>query len=224
MISARREPEMQEPEAAGFVLAGGRSSRMGADKALLRFRGRPLIVNALEVLREAGLTSSIAGARSPSLRKYAQVIEDAVPDLGPLGGVCAALASTKLPHAVFLSVDLPLLPASLPAYLLHHAQHTGAAVTLCSVNGFALTFPAVVCPGMLGALRKELDTGRRGCFSAFRAASGRQVAVLPVEILIQAGQVAHPDGLPAVHWFLNMNTAEDLRRAELLFDRRNRVV
>ncbi len=48
----------------GFVLAGGRSSRMGRDKALAMFGGRPLIEIALEMLREAGLNAAIAGGRS----------------------------------------------------------------------------------------------------------------------------------------------------------------
>jgi hypothetical protein len=41
------------------------------------------------------------------------------------------------------------------------------------------------------------------------------VMVVPVEMLIQAGQLSHPKGLPAAWWFHNVNSAEDLRRAEV---------
>ena len=84
-------------DAAGFVLAGGQSSRMGSDKALVEFGGRPLIAHAVGILRTAGLSVSIAGARAEiraSLESYAPVIPDAEAGRGPLGGICAALKST----------------------------------------------------------------------------------------------------------------------------------
>ena len=204
------------PEAAGFVLAGGRSSRMGRDKALLPFAGRTLIEQALAILREAGLPASIAGARSP-LAAFAPVVEDAHPGLGPLSGICAALQSTSAQTAVLIPVDLPLIPASLIVYLLHHARTTGRAVTIPSINGFAQTFPAVLDRAALRALAYELESGRRGCFAAFQAAAahcGQPLTVLPVELLVQSGHVAHPRGLPPSRWFLNLNTEEDLRRAQ----------
>lgn len=203
--------------AAGFVLAGGQSSRMGRDKATLPFAGRPLIEHALSILREAGVSVSIAGARSPSLAQFAPVVEDAAPGQGPLAGLCAALAATKSEFAVFLPVDLPLLPASLIAYLLYHARITGQVVTIPAVNGFMQTFPAVLRRSSLPAMQAELDAGRNGCFSAFKAIAaecGQPVRNIAVEFLAQAGLVAHPLGLPPIRWFLNLNNGEDLARAE----------
>jgi hypothetical protein len=87
------------------------------------------------------------------------------------------------------------------------------------VNGFAQTFPAVVDRVTLPMLEKELGAGHGGCFTGFQAAAaglGDAVMVVPVEMLVQAGQIAHPAGLPAARWFLNLNTEEDLRRAEAL--------
>ena len=205
-------------DAAGFVLAGGASSRMGTDKALVPLAGMPLIQRSLAILREAGLKASIAGARFP-IANIAPVVEDTAPDLGPLAGVCAALASTSEQWAVFLSVDLPLIPSSLISYLLRHACITGAAVTLASVSGFAQTFPAVVDRAVLPGLSADLDAGRSGCFSALRTAAAslaRPMAVLPVELLAQAGHAVHPAGLPAALWFINVNTPADLERAARL--------
>ena len=165
-----RTTSEHEPDAAGFVLAGGRSSLMGQDKALVELAGWPLVAHAVGILRQAGLTASVAGSRSP-LAAFAPVVEDSKADLGPLGGICAPLASTSARWVVFLPIDLPLLPASLVAYLLDRARTTDKAVTLCSVNGFAQTFPAVVDRATLPALEAELSAGRRGCFAAFQASA-----------------------------------------------------
>ncbi len=204
------------PNAVGFVLAGGNSSRMGTDKALVRFAGRPLVAHAVSLLREAGFIACIAGARS-ELAEFAPVVEDSQPGMGPLEGICAALASTPASWAIFIPVDLPLLPASLLVFLLHHAQTTSAAVTLCSINGFVESFPVVLRRETLPLLKSELESGRGGCYSAFKAAAasmGELVNVLPVEFLVQSGHVDHADGLPAVRWFMNVNDPEELWRAE----------
>ncbi len=214
-----------ESDAAGFVLAGGQSSRMGRDKALLPFAGRPLIAHALSTLREAGLPASIAGANPStraSLASYAPVIEDAEPGLGPLAGICAAMAANSARHAVFLPIDLPLLPPSLIVYLLFHARITGLAVTVPIVNGFTQSFPAVLDCSVLPALQAEFSARRGGCFSAFQAAAaglGQPICAVAVELLAQSSQVAHPLATPPALWFLNLNSPEDMERAGALLAR-----
>ena len=212
--------------AAGFVLAGGESRRMGRDKALVEFGGEPLVARAIGIMREAGLEPRIAGARA-TLDVFAPVIADAEPGRGPLGGICAALAACAEQWAVFLPVDLPLLPASLIAYLLRRAQVTQSAITLASVGGFAQTFPAVVDRAVLPALEAELDAGSLGAFAALHAATaalGQRVQTVAVEYAAQAGQAAHPEGLPAGLWFLNVNSPAELRRAEALAGRATSVI
>ena len=205
-----------ESGSAGFVLAGGQSSRMGTDKALVQLDGEPLIVRTLAILGDAGLELAIAGARS-DLSTYGQVVEDA--GRGPLGGICAGLESTPAEYAVFVSIDTPLLPSSLVSFLLQYAQMAQAGITLVSVTGFTQTFPVVIHRSMLSSLQSELNSGNTGCYAAFRVAADplqRPLRVLAVEDLVQAGQVEHTYGLPASHWFLNVNTPADLARAETL--------
>ena len=214
--------QCNEADAVGFVLAGGQSTRMGRDKALVEFGGRPLLLHAIAALRAAGLPVFIAGARTP-LDAYAPVVPDSRQNAGPPGGICTALESIRhtLPpnmaqYAVFLSVDQPLMPPSLLVYLLYHARMTGSAVTLPSVNGFAQTFPVVLTVDSLAVLETELSSGRTGSYAAFQAAAaarGEAVSVLRVEVLVQSGKIAHPAALPAAHWFLNINAPPDLSRA-----------
>ena len=217
-VTAIALDEAAEPEAAGFVLAGGLSSRMGQDKSMVLLDGQPMIAYPLAALRQAALPASISGGQS-SLASFAPLIEDTHRGLGPLAGICSSLASTAARRAVFLSVDAPLIPASLVSFLVRHAAITSAVITVPSINGFAQTFPAVLDRDALPALERELASGRLGCFRAFQAAANsfhQAVAVLPVELLVQAGQIANPLGLPATWWFLNANTPDDLRRAQIL--------
>lgn len=202
-------------DAAGFVLAGGNSTRMGHDKALLPFQGRPLIGHAIAILRQSGIPAAIVGDR-PDLSAYGPVILDEETGRGPLQGVCRALALSDAELAVFLSVDTPLLPANLLEYLVQHAAITGSAVTLPAVNGFPQSFPCALRRERLPALEREIRAGNYGCFAAFRAAAheaGQALSILPVELLAQAGHIDHPAGLPPAAWFLNVNTPEDLAAA-----------
>jgi len=189
---------------------------MGTDKALVEFRGQPLVAHALKVLRGAGLTPAIAGGQ-PGLEVYAPVVADLNPGLGPLGGICAALDSASASLAIFVPVDLPFLPVSLIVFLLQQARTTGASVTLCSVEGFVQSFPVVLRRQLLPLLKTELEAGRGGCFAAFKAVAAKvreTISVLPVDLMVQSGQLADPRRLPASRWFMNLNNAEDLNHAE----------
>jgi molybdenum cofactor guanylyltransferase len=217
----------QDQDAAGFVLAGGQSSRMGQDKALLGFAGEPLIVRALGILRNAGLPPAIAGARS-ALSAFAPVIEDAedASGMGPLSGICAALSATAARYAVFLPVDQPFMPPSLITCLLDYARLTESLITVASVSGSAQTFPAVIERKALHFLESRLRSRERGCLNAFdRAANalGRRLSIVHAELLVQSGQISDPASSPPAFWFLNLNSPQDFVRAEKLSTGRLRV-
>ena len=92
-------------DVTAFVLAGGKSTRMGKDKAFLEFRGRILLARALELAAGAGQEVRIVG----DPRKFAafgQVIEDIYRERGPLGGIHAALKSSSTRLNLMLAVDI----------------------------------------------------------------------------------------------------------------------
>ena len=218
------DPAVGQRDAAGCILAGGLSSRMGTDKALLMLAGKPLLLYAVESLRGAGLGVSIAASRS-DLSSYAP----AVPDhgFGPLSGICALLSATTMEFVVFVPVDMPLLPTSLIQAMLSSARATESVVTVASVNGVTDTFPAVLRRSALATFQTELAAGRRACLSAFKAAARKAeqaISILPVELLLQAGLVADPNGFPPSLWFLNLNMPGDLARAESTLNRLHRVI
>src|SRR5450631_3928259 len=111
-MSVRRELSTE-----GFVLAGGRSRRMGRDKALLEWCGIPLIERAVRSLRSVTSTVRIVGDRE-DLARFAPVVADTFPASGPLGGIHAALAASSRDWNLFLPVDLPLLPAGFLEWML----------------------------------------------------------------------------------------------------------
>ena len=202
-------------EAEGFVLAGGRSSRMGQNKALIEIAGRRLIQHAVDILREAGLKTRIAGGAS-ELSQLAPMVSDMPEEsgLGPLAGISAALSACSCRFAVFLPVDMPLIPASLIEYLVRHAVMTQKAVTVVSVAGFTQTFPAIIDCAAIESLRESLHSDDRNCLKAFRAvgeALPGGFEALSLEVLLQPGQVRHPLALFPNQWFLSGNTPDDLR-------------
>lgn len=102
----------------GFVLAGGQSSRMGRDKALLPFRGRPMIEIAVEKLRTFCPAVSICGNRD-DLTTFASVVREDRQNAGPAAGFEAGLKACEDAWALFLPVDVPMMPAAV----LHRWAH-----------------------------------------------------------------------------------------------------
>lgn len=92
---------------AGFVLAGGRSSRMGRDKALLPLAGRTLVEHlAALVERAAGNVTVIAPPERYEALGF-RVIADRVANQGPLGGVYTALSATSATWNLIVACDMP---------------------------------------------------------------------------------------------------------------------
>lgn len=210
-------PNSQGDEADAFVLAGGLSSRMGQDKSLVALHGSPLIHHVLTILRAAGLHPRVAGARSADLAQFAPVLPDDLGNAGcgPLAGICSGLAAATRRYSVFIPVDLPMLPSNLISYLIHHAVITESPVALFSICGFTQTFPVVFDSATAPNLHAALASGRLKCLAAFQSAASalsRPLNPIPLELLIQAGQIADSAGRPPYLWFRNLNTPEDLER------------
>src|SRR5437868_7595891 len=94
---------------SGYVLAGGRSTRMGRDKALLELGGRPLVAWVVEKLHRVTAEVQILGDR-PELEQFAPVLGDLHQGSGPLGGMETALHYLRRQWALVIPVDMPLVP------------------------------------------------------------------------------------------------------------------
>jgi molybdopterin-guanine dinucleotide biosynthesis protein A len=117
---------------AGFVLAGGRSSRMGRDKALLEIGNMPLVVRAAKLLLE-GLVDPVKVIGPPQLlsaQSGLSVQPDLYPGAGPLGGIASALAYSSRPWNLIIACDMPYLSRNWLKYLIGRALRSSADVVL----------------------------------------------------------------------------------------------
>ena len=104
---ARRVPL----DVGGYVLAGGKSSRMGRDKALLELAGRPLAWHAVKKLRRVCADVQILSSES-DLEVFAPLVRDMHKGCGPIGGLETALGHSWHDWNLFLPVDMPFLPSA----------------------------------------------------------------------------------------------------------------
>ena len=90
-------------DVAAFVLAGGKSTRMGSDKAFVMLEGRTLLTRALELARTVSDNVRIVGS-AEKFAAFAPVVEDVFRECGPLGGIHAALRASSAELNLMLAV------------------------------------------------------------------------------------------------------------------------
>lgn len=141
-------------EATLVVLAGGRSTRMGRNKAELPVEGTTLLEWIVRRLGPAFAETLVAGAAAPS---GARAVTDRVPDGGPLAGVVSALAAARTPNVFVLACDVPRASARLASLLLERVAGHDAAVP--RVGGRAQPACAVYPAASATAIGRLFDGG-----------------------------------------------------------------
>ena len=115
---------------SAFILAGGSSSRMGSDKALLEWNGQPLLLRAARLLDPLVASVTVIGDPARYTALGLTVVPDDVPNLGPLGGIATALRSSRMPWNLVVGCDLPYLTAAWLEFLVSRALASRADVLL----------------------------------------------------------------------------------------------
>lgn len=147
-------------ELTAALITGGKSTRMGRDKAWLAVEGEPLWRRQLATLRalEPAEIFICGAGRDDLAAPDARGLLDAVPDRGPLGGLTAALAAAAEPFVVVLAVDLPAMTAEFLAELVEEAAADGVGV-VPELEGFYQGLAAVYPRGLAEcAARLAADT------------------------------------------------------------------
>ena len=199
---------------SGYVLAGGRSSRMGADKALLQLAGKPLIAHAVAKLRRLCADVHTLSA-TPTLAAYAPLVPDLHPNCGPVGGVEAALAHSSRDWNLILPIDVPFLPTAILQTLVADTVARGETTRVGMLALDGRPQPAVCL------LHKDISPS---IAAAVALEELRLLQVLEAAANVFALQHNHPlDQVLRFHpipadaqslWFANLNTPQDLAVAE----------
>ncbi len=184
-------------DVTAFVLAGGKSTRMGRDKAFLELDGKTLLERAVDSAREVTEQVWIVGDQK-KFSRFGPVVGDVYRERGPLGGIHIALTSTVSEWNLILAVDLPFLTPEFLKWLVAEAQKQDAVVTVPRVGGRLQPLCAVYRKQFGEAARRELDAGRNKIANLFGVSHTR---------VIQEGEVAY-HGFSA-KMFQNVNTPEE---------------
>lgn len=92
-----------------FILAGGKSRRMGMDKGLVHYNGQPMIAHILKVMEEFELKISIISSNPDYLKFGKPVLQDLIPDKGPMGGLYTALTYSRASMVLLIACDMPVI-------------------------------------------------------------------------------------------------------------------
>lgn len=190
---------------AGYVLAGGESSRMGRDKALLEIGGVRLVERAVRLMAQVATSVTVIGHPRAFRDFHLQVIADDLPGAGPLGGIATALRASEASWTLIVACDLPYLTRTWLEFLTERAlQLDEKADAVLPINDRgAEPLCAMYHKRCESAIWLALDRGTRKVTDGL---AGLHVAhIEPAE-----WKAFDSDGL----LFKNMNTPQDYEEAK----------
>ena len=187
--------------ACGVLLAGGQSSRMGTNKALLDFDGIPLIARLAQRFT-AWFSQVLVVTNNPEAYRFLglPMVGDRIPGLGPLGGLEAGLSASRHDLAFFAACDMPFLNESLVRFMVE--QSPGHDIVVPRLDGEYEPMHAVYSRSVLPAITDNLDNRRLKLLRIYDQARVREITEAEVR------QFGAPEKL-----FFNCNTPEDLAQA-----------
>lgn len=194
-------------EAAAVVLAGGRSTRMGEDKALLKVTGRRMLEGA--VRRLCGVFSEILISANDNAYEdlKIKIIPDEFQGSGPLGGIHAGLKHSRHRINFFTACDMPFIDVRLAVYLVNLAGSCDAVVP--RMGDYYQPLFAVYTKDCLQAVESRIQAGRNKITSFY---DDIKIKFVDFDQLRQFG---NPDEI-----FFNVNTPGDLELAKSIAGRK----
>jgi molybdopterin-guanine dinucleotide biosynthesis protein A len=191
-----------EPDLSAFVLAGGKSTRMGTDKAFVVLDGRTLLARMLDVARQVTSEVYVVGDAA-KFAPFAPVIEDVFPGCGPLGGIHASLRASRTDLNVIIAVDVPFVSHALINYLVARAKNSpDSIVTVARANGGLQPLCAIYRRGFADIAEKALRVGSYKIDALFNQADTEVIGEEELEVAGFSPRI-----------FRNLNSPRDLDAA-----------
>jgi molybdopterin-guanine dinucleotide biosynthesis protein A len=200
-------------KSSAIILAGGFSKRFGRDKGLVKLKGKPLVMYLLEkVAKVVDEKIIVVGSEaqkdafSPLFEHVADVIVDKYDGHGPLIGALTGLETVQSKYSLLLPCDTPFLSSEIAALLLDCCIQRSAAIPRWP-NGWIEPLQAAYnTKSAIIATKKALNHGKMDMLSMISHLQGiRYISTLVLQKLD-----------PKLLTFFNINTFEDLKKAESL--------
>jgi len=162
----------------GVILAGGKNSRMGSNKALLQIQGKTFIEHIAETLRQiVPEVIVIADQREEFEFLALPIYPDIYKDCGPLAGLHSSFMNTDIPAILAVTCDMPLVEASLLSTLLNSPPDHDAA--LFSTDEFIHPFPGLYRRTCLPRLEQNLEAKKYSVIGLIRTLNVITYPILP---------------------------------------------
>ena len=194
------QDDLLNKDVTGIILAGGRSTRYGQNKALVHIDGVPLIERVIRVMGSI-FQHNILITNTPD--EYAHLglpmHEDLIKGLGPIGGVYTGLSVVTHEAAFFVACDMPLLNKELIQYMLENRGQSDVVVP--RISGMVEALHALYGRDCLPAVKRLIDSRRYQTLLVFNEVSVRYVE----EVEIRRFD-------PELKSFININRPQELRR------------
>jgi len=185
----------------GFVAAGGRSSRMGRDKAWLELAGKPIIEHVIDALTAVTARIAILANDAEYKKLGFPVFKDSQLGVGPLEAIRTALSNSSTPRILLVGCDLPFVTSELFKFLLNEGQHFDVVVPM-SADQMLEPLCAVYSTRILATVEQLISEGERKISTLFDRVATRFVTF---------DELNHLAG--SATFFVNINMPEDYNRA-----------
>ncbi|WP_262507356.1 molybdenum cofactor guanylyltransferase [Salegentibacter salegens] len=129
-----------------FVLAGGKSSRMGRDKGLVSLNEEPMILHVLRELEFLKIPTKIIANNSAYKKFNLPIYNDVIPEKGPMGGLLTAMENTKAEMVLLLACDMPFITASAIEKLLNNSDNEQITASMFNqkINPLFSIYPVIL--------------------------------------------------------------------------------